>query len=60
MLHARKTLHLALSATLLLISLFFSSCSDQVISGSGGYSDVSLNRNSSEYDIFLGNSLHEE
>ncbi|MEN9959428.1 MAG: hypothetical protein RLZZ474_1672 [Bacteroidota bacterium] len=51
MLHARKTLHLALSATLLLISLFFSSCSDQVISGSGGYSDVSLNRNSSEYDI---------
>ena len=40
-----------LSATLLIFSLFFSSCSDQVISGSGGYSDVSLNRNSSEYDI---------
>jgi hypothetical protein len=36
-----------------LFSLLFgiSSCSDQVISGSGGYSDVSLNRNSSEYDI---------
>lgn len=31
------------------VSLF--SCSDQVISGSGGYSDVALNRNSSEYDI---------
>jgi hypothetical protein len=51
MLHLRKNLHFALSVTLLIISLFFSSCSNQVISGSGGYSDVALNRNSSEYDI---------
>jgi hypothetical protein len=51
MLHARKTLHAAILATLLIFSLFISSCSNQVISGSGGYSDVSLNRNSSEYDI---------
>jgi hypothetical protein len=51
MLHARKALHGAILATLLIFSLFISSCSNQVISGSGGYSDVSLNRNSSEYDI---------
>ncbi len=51
MLHARKALHAAILATLLIFSLFISSCSNQVISGSGGYSDVSLNRNSSEYDI---------
>jgi hypothetical protein len=41
----------AILASLMFLSLIFSSCSNQVISGSGGYSDVSLNRNSSEYDI---------
>ncbi|MBP6054299.1 MAG: hypothetical protein KA527_01565 [Cytophagaceae bacterium] len=51
MLNGYKSMQWVLSATLLIFSLFFSSCSDQVISGSGGYSDVSLNRNSSEYDI---------
>lgn len=51
MFKARKLLHGALASMLLIFSLFFSSCSNQVISGSGGYSDVALNRNSSEYDI---------
>lgn len=51
MLRVRKTLHGAVLFTLLIFSLFISSCSNQVISGSGGYSDISLNRNSSEYDI---------
>jgi len=41
----------AILASLMFLSLIFSSCSNQVISGSGGYSDVSLNRNSSEYEI---------
>lgn len=48
MLQLNKVLQLAVFFALS-VSLF--SCSDQVISGSGGYSDVALNRNSSEYDI---------
>jgi hypothetical protein len=51
MFQARKLLQGALASLMLIFSLFFSSCSNQVISGSGGYSDVALNRNSSEYDI---------
>jgi hypothetical protein len=51
MFQARKLLQGALASFMLISSLFFSSCSNQVISGSGGYSDVALNRNSSEYDI---------
>jgi len=51
MFQARKLLQGALASLMLISSLFFSSCSNQVISGSGGYSDVALNRNSSEYDI---------
>ena len=44
------------SGALLLFSLFIvlvglSSCSHQIKTGMGGFADISLNRNSSEYDI---------
>lgn len=44
------------SRTVLFFSLFsvlvgFSSCNHQIKSGMGGFADISLNRNSSEYDI---------
>jgi hypothetical protein len=52
MFKARKLLHGALASILLLSSLFFSTgCSHQIKTGMGGFADISLNRNSSEYDI---------
>ncbi len=33
------------------ISLFFSNCSNRYVTNTGAYSDISLNRNSSEYEI---------
>jgi hypothetical protein len=52
MFQARKLLQGALASLLLISSLFFStSCSHQFKTGMGGFADISLNRNSSEYDI---------
>ena len=52
MFHARKFLHGALASMVLISSLFLSTgCSHQVKTGMGGFADISLNRNSSEYDI---------
>lgn len=45
-LHPSKTLVFAFLA-----SIVFSSCNHQTITGTGGFADISLNRNSSEYDI---------
>jgi hypothetical protein len=42
----------AILASLFIISSFlFSSCSHQIKTGMGGFADISLNRNSSEYEI---------
>lgn len=52
MFKARKFLHGAIASIMLLSSLFFSTgCSHQIKTGMGGFADISLNRNSSEYDI---------
>ena len=37
--------------SLLSVLVGFSSCSHQIKTGMGGFADISLNRNSSEYDI---------
>jgi hypothetical protein len=52
MFQARKLLQGALASLMLITSLFFSTgCSHQIKTGMGGFADISLNRNSSEYDI---------
>lgn len=52
MLQIRHRLQGAIASILLISSLFFStSCSHQIKTGMGGFADISLNRNSSEYDI---------
>lgn len=51
MLQINKIGQLAIVFAFFAFTMSMSSCSNQVISGSGGYSDVALNRNSSEYDI---------
>jgi len=38
-------------ALLFFLSIGLSSCNHQTITGTGGFADISLNRNSSEYDI---------
>lgn len=51
MLQLNKVVQLTVVFAFFVLSMSLTSCSNQVISGSGGYSDISLNRNSSEYDI---------
>ncbi len=51
MLQLNKIAQFSIVFAFFALSMSLFSCSDQVISGSGGYSDVALNRNSSEYDI---------
>lgn len=51
MLQLNKVVHSSFVLAFFVLFMSLSSCSNQVISSSGGYSDIALNRNSSEYDI---------
>lgn len=52
MLNGRKLYQWVPASMMLIFALFLStSCSHQLKTGMGGFADISLNRNSSEYDI---------